>query len=308
MKLFVIVVMLFLVMGIMFADSDDSSRGNNSANVEKRMENSEKNRMENVREKMMNRSEMMQNMRERMKERCETSDDDDVKNKCTRALENISECKSDGVNTTMCKRNLIAEAAREMVRKRHDLNEQCRGMTAENRSSCERRINAIFKNETHAKFLQFVKNRVNKTSDELNESEREFIKEKHKEKMKEVREKLNSSVKEKLLDRLTNAIEQRENVAVRMDAFISKAKEKGHDTTDLEFLLQEYEDTLLSAKAYQENGQYKDAVGAVQEANKIFSEFKRTAAQLVKEHKENRRHKVNPETAFTDNEMNSTDG
>ncbi|MDO8554302.1 MAG: hypothetical protein Q7S22_05820 [Candidatus Micrarchaeota archaeon] len=327
MKIFVIVVMLFLVMGIMFAESEATSRENSVLTVEKRMQNVERNRMQNntgsnrvdssntrkemmqnARERMMNRSEIMANVKELAKDRCETTDNEGVKAKCRQAVENVRECKSDDdVNATLCKRNLVAEAARDMVRKRQDLNEECRSMMAENRSFCERRINAMFMNETHAKFLQYVRNRTNETSDKLNDSERGTIKEKHDEKMKEV-EGINSSAKYKLRERLTNAIEEREKVAVRMDAFITKAKEKGHETTDLEFLLKEYNDALSNAKTYQENGQYRDAVGAVQEANKIFSEFKRTVEQIVKEHKENRRHEVNTETAFTDTELNSTDG
>ena len=180
-----------------------TERIRNAEDARERIENRRKESLENIREKTkervatvrefaerknLTRVEAVGKLRERVKSRCEASNDDGVKRLCTAEIEKVQECKdvNDNEIELNCKRNLVASAALHMVRERQNLNEQCKRLIAGNRSTCERRINTIFKNENHAKFLEFVRNKVNRTED-LNDSERAEIKEKHETKVKELK-------------------------------------------------------------------------------------------------------------------------
>ena len=209
------------------------------------------------------------------------------------------------------RQNKTAAAALEKVRERHKLSEECREMTGENRSSCEKRVNAIFRNETAERFKEFVKSRKSGNFSEENETETGMIKENHKEKFEEFKAKLNSTAKQKLIDRFEKAIEEREKREGKMQLFIDRAKEKGHDTVELEFVLGEYKTALLNAQTYMDDGKYKDALSSLQESNKLFTEFKRTVEKIVKEQKQKKKHTVSENESFSEEEdsgVNSTAG
>lgn len=253
--------------------------------------------------------EVARNLREKFKSRCEAGASEDIKKSCQGEIEKFGECRNvtAGSNETECKKNLVAGAALYMVRQRHDLSEQCLELTGENRSACQKRVNAIFRNEIHAKFLAFVKARENRTLEELNESDMREIREKHRNRTAKIRGKLNES-KEKLFDRLENAINARENRVEGMQQFIEKANGSGHETEQLEFLLSEYRAVMVSARSYVEAEQYRDTIAALQESQRIFMQFRQSAAKLIRIHKQGLKYEVDEEREFAEDEDPEEDG
>lgn len=247
--------------------------------------------------KSLDRS-VLDKLKSNVRSRCEATNNSELKRKCTELINDSRNCQNED-NSLSCRRSLVAVAARRMAMERHDLNEQCRNLTSGNRSECEREVNALFRNEIHARFKAFLSEHLNKTED-FNSSELNEIKEKHKERVKMIRSDLNSTVKEGLLDRLEHVLDERDAKSERMQAFIDKAMEKGHDTSELEFLLGEYNTAIVNAKTYSENKQYRDALSSIKDANRLFAEFKRLANSIVREHKEDKRHSVDPEKAFSE--------
>ena len=138
-----------------------------------------------------------------------------------------------------------------------------------------------FRDEIMQRFKDYLKNRTNGT-DEQTTSALDLV---HKKLTEKKLETLKEG-KRHLVNKLDNVLDRTEKIAGHMQKAIDRAQEKGHDTSKLSFLLQEYNTAIDNAKVFFDDGHYKDAIASLQDAKQTFKEFKQTFADIVKANKE----------------------
>lgn len=317
MRTIAILCLLFMFIGLVFAPYNtevkiDSKRESKSTNGEVRTKVDTKierttsdGKRETVRETKETRGEktantkvrieQKTNVRERVKKTLENTTVDDAlkRREALQKTRNIAERKCESVSDDnerkVCDKESVAYQAREKVRARHELNEECREKTGEERSACQRRINTVFKTDVQAGFKEWIQNRkVNESENETEDTEGARVRLEliHK-KIKEERLKNQTEDKQGITNRLSNAIEKAEKHIGLFERAIAKAAEKGHDTERLEFMLESYTSAVDGAKVFFDDEQYRDSIASLHEAKELFKEFRSIFSTIVSKHKNN---------------------
>lgn len=251
-------------------------------------------------------------------EKCEIVSSTRERSLCIADVEEIKQLDCDeleGEDQELCERKGESYEARHLVRYRHELNEECRSFTDQERATCERRINSQFREYMHTEWRAWITEQKELTEEEKTAVEerrrllRAQLQQTHEEKKTEIRERLTEK-KQNVLDNLDEYIAHVERYEEKMKYTVERAENAGHDTTELEFLLQEFHQTVDDAKVYFDNEQYRDSLAAVKEARQLVVEFKQILSEIVNEHKEGNAYVVDEETAFTEEpeEVEDTDG
>ncbi len=89
----------------------------------------------------------------------------------------------------------------------------------------------------------------------------------------------------KLLEDSVTLIEQAEQRNDILEQAITKAEEKGHDVSDLEYLSEKYLLVLDNGKALYMQGDFKEGMKKIQESERIMHAFKNTLKKVVQENK-----------------------
>jgi len=89
----------------------------------------------------------------------------------------------------------------------------------------------------------------------------------------------------KLLEDSVTLIEQAEQRNDILEQAITKAEEKGHDVSDLEYLSEKYLLVLDNGKALYMQGNFKEGMKKIKESEKIMHVFKNTLKKVVQENK-----------------------
>ncbi len=249
---------------------------------------------------------------ERLRSQCETTDDETLRRLCNTDVEALQKFNCDeryddneADEKALCEHKANAYGKRYLVSYRHLLSASCRELTGDNRSACEQRVNTLFREELVSSFKDWVSGQM-----QLSEADLELAKER----LQELREKLKeeygeqnrtrgqsmNASEQRLLGLFDNLLNKTENFNTLMERAISKAGEKGHDTTELQFLLEQFNAALDNARTYVGELQYRDALASLKEAKEILHEFRKVFAKVVQENKEGRVHAVDVDSAFTD--------
>lgn len=192
----------------------------------------------------------------------------------------------------LCNRRIVAERAHREVRERQRLSMECRNLTGQNRSSCEERVNRMFRDEIQDEFREWVRARRLNLTNISSESKdvRARIHRIHKEKKEELINKTKEAAKQRLINRLENVIDNAQKHSGLMERAIKKAAEKGHDTSRLEFVLEKYDITVDSAKLFFDDAAYRESLSALKEAKTLFKEFRKIFADIVSKQKRGEKH------------------
>ena len=224
----------------------------------------------------------------------------DVKERVKEKRERKCESLNDKVERVLCakERNAVSERALEKARERHALNEKCRKLTGEDRKKCELEINEHYRTVVQERFKDWIKKKRlaaeagdNETEEtETDEGARVRLDALHKKMLAEKLEKLTEEKKKALIQRLSNMIEKGEKLNDLMEKAITKAEEKGHDVSKLQFLLEEYNAALDKAKVLFDDEQYRDALAALNDAKHTYKQFRHVFAELHQKHKRGEKH------------------
>lgn len=249
----------------------------------------------------------LRNVHERLQERCADATSERMQRRCNQDTEEIERLNCDALESderrALCEHRGNAYGRRYLVSYRHELSNECRNESGQERAGCQRRVNTLFRDEVKERWQSWREEQQNVSDADKNESRRrlhalrEELDDEHAEKKEELKMRMNES-RADLLDRLDEAIAHTEPTGERMENAIAKAKEKGHDTSELEFLLEEFDTKVDDAKVYFDNEQYRDSLASLKEARKLVREFQHVLKKMVQEHREGRRHAVDAERAF----------
>jgi hypothetical protein len=224
--------------------------------------------------------------------RCEGVSDNASFKVCEKALEKISKNKCEdfeGDSKDYCERRVNAYGREYLVRERHELSEQCRGLNGQNRSDCQVTVNTQFKEEVKSRFQEGKEQNISKDKEVR---VRAIVVEKHNESVQKIKQ--NSTGKQvSLLARLDAYVAQMDRWADKMDKLVQKAKEKGYGTTQLEFLVSDFRTSLDDARIYYDEEQYQDALASMDVAKDDVAAFKTSLRDLIKSTKDVNKSKSN---------------
>ncbi|VVB66785.1 Uncharacterised protein [Candidatus Gugararchaeum adminiculabundum] len=176
-----------------------------------------------------------------------------------------------------------------------ELKSQCENLTGTPRADCEHKVNAIIASEDVGDYKNWLSGYANSAST----SETDAAK-------KVETDKAKANFDAKVAEQNQVSAEDSKQAMAKLEAFakkaiqrqekfktaIGRAKAKGHDTTELEYLSDKYSSQLNSAKELYLAGQTTAALEALRQSDQTAAAFKETLKQIVAENNVGLKHKA----------------
>ncbi|MFH1285079.1 MAG: hypothetical protein ABIH99_00685 [Candidatus Micrarchaeota archaeon] len=166
------------------------------------------------------------------------------------------------------------------------IKKECEKLEGENRNRCEEKVRNLVLGEDASDYTNWLA-QSNETSAQVNaeNEKRSQINAEYNTKMGEDANKMKEEANAAALEKMKVTIEKMGERSALLEKASEKAKAKGHDVAELEYLKMKYDAQVSSAKALYAAGNYGECIEALHGAEGLAIVFKSTLKEIVAAHK-----------------------